>query len=68
MKTPGLTAAYAFVQYEDITCVVKALKDMDGKTIGENPLKVGALALRHWYFSVLLVNWGISNTNVLEIP
>ena len=38
-KQGGLTA-YAFVQFDDITSVVSALRDMDGEHIGNNEIKV----------------------------
>ncbi|KAI0215300.1 hypothetical protein LSAT2_032681 [Lamellibrachia satsuma] len=39
-KQGGLTA-YAFVQFDDITSVVSALRDMDGEHIGNNEIKLG---------------------------
>lgn len=33
-------SAYAFVQYADITSVVRALRQMDGEHIGANKIKV----------------------------
>jgi len=41
MKTPSSTSAYAFVQYEDISSVVKAIREMEGKSIGDKPIKLG---------------------------
>ena len=37
-------SAYAFVQYADITSVVRALRKMDGEHIGANKIKVHLFA------------------------
>ncbi|XP_053378964.1 msx2-interacting protein-like isoform X2 [Mercenaria mercenaria] len=41
VKRQGAVTAYAFIQFTDITSVVKALKDLDGTTWGSTKLKVG---------------------------
>ncbi|KAL4221812.1 hypothetical protein ACF0H5_020066 [Mactra antiquata] len=41
VKRQGAITAYAFIQFTDITSVVKALKDLDGTTWGSTKLKVG---------------------------
>lgn len=40
VKRQGAISAYAFVQYADITSVVKALRTMDGEHLGANKIKV----------------------------
>lgn len=40
VKRQGAVTAYAFIQFTDITSVVKALKDLDGTTWGSTKLKV----------------------------
>ena len=40
IKKQGAVSAYAFVQYSDITSVVRALRKMDGEHIGANKIKV----------------------------
>lgn len=40
IKRQGAVSAYAFVQYADITSVVKSLRKMEGEHIGANKIKV----------------------------
>lgn len=40
VKRQGAVSAYAFVQYSDISSVVKALKGMEGEHMGSMKLKV----------------------------
>ncbi|XP_052759600.1 msx2-interacting protein-like isoform X2 [Mya arenaria] len=41
VKRQGAITAYAFIQFSDISSVVKSLKDLDGITWGTTKLKVG---------------------------
>ncbi|XP_036369681.1 msx2-interacting protein isoform X4 [Octopus sinensis] len=41
IKRQGAVSAYAFVQYADITSVVKSLRKMEGEHIGANKIKLG---------------------------
>ena len=51
IKRQGAASAFAFVQYTDITSVVHALREMEGKHIGANKIKVSILI-----FSSLLIS------------
>lgn len=41
IKKQGAVSSYAFVQYSDISSVVKAMRKMDGEHLGANRIKLG---------------------------
>ena len=40
MKRQGAVSAYAFIQFSDISSVVRALRDLEGSNFGVNKVKV----------------------------
>ena len=40
MKRQGAVSAYAFIQFSDISSVVRALRDLEGTAFGSNKIKV----------------------------
>lgn len=54
VKRQGAVTAYAFIQFTDISSVVRALKDLDGTSWGSTKLKVFVLPLAATYGNVIV--------------